>query len=920
MNRGSEWRIWDLHVHTPASITHNYKARLNLDIWESYIEDLEHLPSDIKVLGINDYLFIDGYKKVLEFKRQGRLKNIDLILPVIEFRLAKFAGNAKFKRINFHVIFSNEISPDIIEHQFLNALTRNYKLSSDYQGLEWGGVITRENLENLGQQIINQVPIEKRCEYDAPIKEGFNNLNLEYDCILDALEGAPQYFKGKYLTAIGKSEWDDLKWDTNTIADKKDIINRCSLVFSASESVEAYNKSKQSLVAAKVNSLLLDCSDAHANFDSANKDRLGNCHTWIKADPTFRGLQQILFEPNERVCVSEIHPELKQSYSIIDHVELHDNEGKIWNQNIYFNQNLNAIIGGRSTGKSNLLSCIAAHLSHDSQVPHEKYIDEITDSVKVFWSDGAINAERKIEYFPQNYIYSLADKRDELDKLLLKTILSPKELTQIYAQYRIKCNDCALNVSTLLNQFLERRRLYIEENNLLQSMGDSKGIKFEINKLRQEKKQLEEKGKFDSNALQNFAQTTIQLTQLSHTISLLNSEKVQLLSLRGMKYVEVNPNLSFLGLSDSNETALKVKIQNVISDANHSICQTLDSMITDSSNMIELKQKEYNGIKNSPNYLAGKKIYENNKVLADISNRLQEQEKQLAAINDEAEKQTQLYNECESIFCQLVDAHLEYLLMVKSVVKSLHLECDDIKLASHVMISTDLQSMLEKSINLQSGAMTGLINGLVEAYSTLDETKLKDNLIQFMLGALKGQLKFKKNYEVSSFLNTLLSSNWFQITFDAEYDNDSLTNMSPGKRAFVILKLMLEFSTNNTPVLIDQPEDNLDNRAIYQDLVAYIRKKKKTRQIILITHNPNIVVGADAENVIVANQHGVKTPNVAGIKFQYKNGSLEESFRNSDENESILETMGIREHVCEILEGGEEAFRKRESKYGFFKI
>lgn len=80
------------------------------------------------------------------------------------------------------------------------------------------------------------------------------------------------------------------------------------------------------------------------------------------------------------------------------------------------------------------------------------------------------------------------------------------------------------------------------------------------------------------------------------------------------------------------------------------------------------------------------------------------------------------------------------------------------------------------------------------------------------------------------------------------------------------------------------------------------------------------MVGADAENVIVANQNGVRTPNVSGIKFQYKNGSLEDSFRDSDRNKPLLDSMGIREHVCEILEGGEEAFRKRESKYGFARI
>ena len=92
-------------------------------------------------------------------------------------------------------------------------------------------------------------------------------------------------------------------------------------------------------------------------------------------------------------------------------------------------------------------------------------------------------------------------------------------------------------------------------------------------------------------------------------------------------------------------------------------------------------------------------------------------------------------------------------------------------------------------------------------------------------------------------------------------------------------------------------------------------------QIILVTHNPNIVVGADSEEVIVANQNGKNAPNDKGIKFQYVYGSLEHSMhRNSDESLPILCRCGIREHVCDILEGGENAFRDRENKYGFFKI
>jgi len=139
--------------------------------------------------------------------------------------------------------------------------------------------------------------------------------------------------------------------------------------------------------------------------------------------------------------------------------------------------------------------------------------------------------------------------------------------------------------------------------------------------------------------------------------------------------------------------------------------------------------------------------------------------------------------------------------------------------------------------------------------------------------------------------------------------------MSDGKKAFVILKLLLEFSNKKCPILIDQPEDSLDNRAIYNELVTYLKKKKKDRQIILVTHNANIVVNADAEEVVVANQHGEDSKNQDDIKFQYISGSLENTIIKDSSIDIVLQSQGIREHVCEILEGGTEAFKKRENKY-----
>ena len=120
--RGSVWHKWDLHVHTPCSIVNHYGGN-NDKVWERYITDLENLPPDYKVVGVNDYIFIDGYRRLLGEKSKGRLANIDLFLPVIELRLDKFGGSSnKLKRVNFHVLFSSELSADIIEQQFINAL------------------------------------------------------------------------------------------------------------------------------------------------------------------------------------------------------------------------------------------------------------------------------------------------------------------------------------------------------------------------------------------------------------------------------------------------------------------------------------------------------------------------------------------------------------------------------------------------------------------------------------------------------------------------------------------------------------------------------------------------------------------------------------------------------------------------------
>lgn len=128
-----------------------------------------------------------------------------------------------------------------------------------------------------------------------------------------------------------------------------------------------------------------------------------------------------------------------------------------------------------------------------------------------------------------------------------------------------------------------------------------------------------------------------------------------------------------------------------------------------------------------------------------------------------------------------------------------------------------------------------------------------------------------------------------------KYKGKDLNKISVGQKGTVYLKMKLATEAFSKPIIFDQPEDDLDNQFIIKELVDLFKELKKYRQIIIITHNANLVVNADAEQVIVAKNNNEK--------LNYTSGSLE--------------NLTINKHICEILEGGEQAFKNREKKYGF---
>jgi hypothetical protein len=199
-----------------------------------------------------------------------------------------------------------------------------------------------------------------------------------------------------------------------------------------------------------------------------------------------------------------------------------------------------------------------------------------------------------------------------------------------------------------------------------------------------------------------------------------------------------------------------------------------------------------------------------------------------------------------------------------------------------------------------------------------DPTKHLNNIAVVFDGLINGTINTVKGRHVKDAVSKLLD-NYFYLDFRIFFKNDALDKMSPGKRGLVLLQLLINLSNQEWPILLDQPEDDLDNRSVYDDLVSFLKNKKIQRQIIIVTHNPNLVVGADSEETIVANQSGQEVGREnRKHRFEYVSSAIENSFeRESAQEPAILYRKGIRQHVCEILEGGREAFQKREQKYSF---
>jgi len=905
LNRGSEWKKWDLHVHTPYSHMSEYPGDTDEMKWVNFFQALENLPKEIEVIGINDYLFLDGYKKVLDYKNKGNLKNIALILPVIEFRLRELVGHESLKKINYHIVFADEsiLSADVIEAQFLSCFRSACNLDpNNPNGVSFGGVVTRDSIKDLGQKIYESTPEANRTS-DNYFEIGFNSLSYSMDKLRECLgeiKTPNTYLKNKYIKAIGKAEWEDFRW-TGSVGEKKDLIDCANFVFSASPDATQAAKNITSLINEGVNSRLLHCSDSHKvkynissngkfvfEFDTTEPKDLGHCFTWVKGDATFETLRQASVDYDSRVLIQDRNPADNKNSSknlFIDRVEYTlNNETKT----LYFNKDINSVIGKRGAGKSVLLK----HIAYQCGTKDVREINKL-EGFQVYWCDDS-NDNKFVEYIPQNYLsaitYEDGEKYDERDQKLRELLFNNDLFKNADTSITEIINSIELKIVSNVKEILKFDRQIIETNTQLKPLGK---IEDKDSAIKLKQKEIEKFGKVDisDEDISNQSKYVGKIEELDKEISILKQD------INIIENINNSAAVSFIKIDDEIFSGLSNATYQLIKDhVNSSSEKDVKGFLSKTlKKMQELKSKNEKDREDA------------NALLKPINDKLQKNKtieqilKEINKLNAEKVDISKLLSfiekngtEKERSINEVVKLYLSFKDKLDSIIETLQNE-----FKAFTFITFDFK-LGYKSADYKNNFFDNYIDARsgeeFKKFETNDFTE--EELITILKDIISRKAKIKPSVDVESTITALLKCRYdIDFTKSVKYKADENTYidfemMTGGQKAMALLDLIFNLSKSSFPIIIDQPENDIDVSGIANDLKKLILHQRTRRQVIIATHSPNLLLLVDSENVVVAkNQNN---------KIVYENGGIEDG--------------NIQNEIIEILEGGKTALEKRMSK------
>lgn len=914
-----------MHVHTPDTLKEDqFEGSTSDEKWENFCKTINESKEDISVIGITDYLLLDNYKKFQSLITEGKItKKFDLVIPNLELRLTPVTADGK--ALNLHVLIDPEFVSQVEDRI-------HSKLSMTNGGTSYSA--TRGSLIRLGKSI------NSALSDDDAYKEGARKFVIDFDTLKAVFDNDVELMN-HCITVVSNSSNDGASGvtqhstfftgNTSDLDVKRQAIYKFSkAIFSANPSDREYFLGKgvdsEDVVLEKCGSLkpCIHGSDAHTNAKVFNPDQSRFC--WIKADPTFEGLKQIIYEPEQRVQIGAIKPDQKDSYKVIRKIKF--DGAQDFPAEIEFNDNLNSIIGSRSSGKSALLAYIAHAVDADMtekmiQGPGEGedyHWGKISLPHSVEWSNGQSNddSKGKVVYIRQNYLFEKSKDADEIKNKIQPVLF--KTLPSFKAKYQLSetgIEDCNNQISDQVNTWFELAESEKSLEGKLKDFGDKKAVEKSKTETEAKIQALKEKNKLSDDDIKQYQ-------KISNDVSTLNS-----------RVKEIDGDMAVLS-SSAEESEYFSKVKFTLSPALTTLPQKIQDVVSDS-----LKSSETDALK-----VINKQVNEYKKnILEEKTRALAEVEK----INTDNKDLIEKYRsnlELEGLVTSL-NGYLEVIRKIDLVEAEIK-KAQDQKLVSVTSIKT--------SIDQRKVFIDGLITAIKEADQSalqgikfdvesgfgeaLDEVTQMINIKANTDFVDKGEIKIDLvRGNPSGFLDAIYSkkqkiiahkdekdvarstlSLTEKVLFTAEMEGDKIggfsePTMTPGKRALFALRLILAESEDTWPLLIDQPEDDLDSRSIYDEVVPFLKEKKKERQIIMVSHNANLVIGSDSEQIIVANRNGNDRKNSDGKQFNYLTGSLEFTTKKDKACTDTLQSQGVCEHACEILDGGKQAFESRKNKY-----
>lgn len=682
----------------------------------------------------------------------------------------------------------------------------------------------------------------------------------------------------------------------------------------------------------------------------------GQKATWIKSDPTFEGLRQILYEPSDRVRIQEENPGKRIDYLVIDKVAYKDSIKRRFSEvTTCLNEYLNVIIGGKSSGKSVLLYHIAKTIDpaqvktkmETLDAPGYSFESDEGFDFEVTWRDGvtmtlqdvAESHDRRVTYIPQMYINYLAEEKGEgqLKKLIDEILEQNDEYKLFLRGKRVVIQKETAQIGNYLNNIFivrENSESIVKE---IRDVGDKKAIESQITTIATEIDNLTKSSGFTAEEIADYEKLLSKkafhdsrVTKFTLIIDSLSAHTAEIIdALDNFDQTVMTGNSEFEQSLSEDKLAVKL-FENIVKRRRDLLSWVHVEFRKTDKEILERLRGKVSKHKSGSEAISSRlepflsKI-KNQDLLRDLQKLLSIEQEKIIKIAEREKKLAELIEKEKNARGQLVDSysalHSAYFSLVGKLSEAPYNKIDDdLELKAEVVFDlerfdTNFSALFDKRSNLDNAFGPSFASNWFK-YDGANHVNNISNIFDKLSDLDKLGLHFKGGPHLRDAAYNLLGD-YFSIKYSITQGGDNIFRMSPGKRGLILLQLILHLSNASHPILIDQPEDNLDNRTVYYELNQFIKNKKVGRQIIFVTHNANLVVSTDAENVIIANQAGqVPGKDNREFQFEYVSGALEFSFRN-DDAEGILYKMGIREHVCEILEGGQDAFEKRERKYGF---